>query len=391
MNLQSANETQIPTMNILMAAPVPKRREGGVAAIAYSLGEELATRGHGVDYIFLEDLLTGEATWGRFREFTFAMRLAKHIQKNRQKYSVVNIHAPAGAVYGLLRKRSPNLPPYVMTLHGLEERRVHVMQREVKKGRAWHFSTANKAWHFFYHRPRFFLSIKTADFAHCYSRDVWNVLQLVYNLDSERTAYIANGVGERFFTQRQYADRRPLRLLYAGTWLDQRGIFYIREALESLNKRFCDWTFTIAGSGVSDEELFRFFGDNLRSQIVPMPIVPVSDMPQLHAEHDVLVFPSLMEGLPSVLLEAMASGMAVITAETCGMVDVVEDGRNGLLVPPADSAALEDAICRLAQCPDLRKQLGTAARETMRRYTWKKAADKLEKVFHASLAERPRA
>lgn len=375
-------------MNILMAASVSKRREGGVAAIIYNLGSELAERGHNINYIFLDDLLAESQSAGRFRELTFARRLAAHIRKHRGEYSVVNIHAPAGAIYGLWRRASAKYPPYVMTLHGLEERRTHVMQREVKKGRAWHYSLGNRFWHACYHHPRYFLSIKTADFAHCYSRDVWNVLQLVYNLDSQRVAYIANGVGERFFTPREYAHRKPLRLLYAGTWLDQRGIFYIRDALTGLNGTFSDWTLTIAGSGASSEELHSFFGPALRDRILPLPVVPAEEMPRLHAEHDILVFPSLMEGLPSVLLEAMASGMAVITAETCGMVDVVEDGANGLLVPPADASALQDAIFRLSQCVTLRQKLGTAARETMRRYTWKRAADKLEKVFLACTPER---
>jgi glycosyltransferase involved in cell wall biosynthesis len=104
-------------------------------------------------------------------------------------------------------------------------------------------------------------------------------------------------------------------------------------------------------------------------------------MPQLYTDHDIFVFPSLMEGLPSVLLEAMATGMAVVTTETCGMADVVEDGWNGLLIPPADAAALEAAILRLCERPEIRKQIGRAAQEAMRRHTWIKSARRLEQVF----------
>jgi glycosyltransferase involved in cell wall biosynthesis len=108
-------------------------------------------------------------------------------------------------------------------------------------------------------------------------------------------------------------------------------------------------------------------------------------MQQVYAEYDIFVFPSLMEGLPSVILESMAAGMAVITTETCGMADVVEDGFNGLLIPPANAEAIEDAILRLAQSPLLRQQLGQAAQESMKRLTWEKSAEKLEKVFEVSL------
>lgn len=374
-------------MNILMSAGVPRRHEGGVAAIVYNFGRELESRGHRVEYLFYEDLLSEAEMKGRFRDLRFSLRVARHIRKNRDRYSVVNLHAPIGFVYGLSRWIFPSsgYPPYVMTLHGLVERFVCVMGREDEKGKAWHFSLKNRLWYRIYHRPRFVLAIKTLDRAHCYSRDVWTMLQLKYNLDSDKVAYIPNGVERRFFISRKNRDRKPLRLLYAGTWLDQRGIFYLRDALNGLNTRFKDWTLTIVGAGIPAVELESFFGAGLREQIIILPIVPAKDMQQVYAEYDIFVFPSLMEGLPSVILESMAAGMAVITTETCGMADVVEDGFNGLLIPPANAEAIEDAILRLAQSPLLRQQLGQAAQESMKRLTWEKSAEKLEKVFEVSL------
>ena len=102
----------------------------------------------------------------------------------------------------------------------------------------------------------------------------------------------------------------------------------------------------------------RFFGPKLAANVEVRPVIAAGSMQELYAEHDIFVFPSLMEGLPSVLLEAMASGMPVITAETCGMPDMVQDGFNGLLVPPADASALENAIARLAESEELRERLG---------------------------------
>jgi glycosyltransferase involved in cell wall biosynthesis len=77
----------------------------------------------------------------------------------------------------------------------------------------------------------------------------------------------------------------------------------------------------------------------------------------------------------------MASGMPVITTETCGMPDIVEHGVNGLLVPPADAAALENAILQLANSVALRQKLGQAGRESMRRHTWEDAGKQLEALF----------
>jgi glycosyltransferase involved in cell wall biosynthesis len=369
-------------MNILMAAGVPRRREGGVAAIIYNLGRELERLGHQVTYIFLDDLMAGAAST-RFAELIFSYRLARYIEENRDKFSVVNLHAPCGMVYGLKRRwgNSEGWPPYVMTLHGLEERRVHAMKREAAKGRAWNFGWKNRMWHRLYHAPRFRCAIRTADGAHAYSRDVWNCLLLNYDLDDKRARYIPNGVEQRFFTSREYGVHGQLRLLYVGTWLDQRGIFYIRDALRSLAARKLAFAMTFAGPGAPAEEIFRFFGEELKQHVFIRDVIPADRMQELYAEHDVFVFPSLMEGLPSVLLEAMAAGMPVITTETCGMTDVVENDFNGVLIPPADAKALEEAIVRLASSEELRDRLGNAARDSMQRYTWPRTARQLVALF----------
>ena len=375
-------------MNILIGSGVPKRREGGVAAVIYNLGRELEGLGHIVTYIFLDDLVTPGSVSPRFAELIFSARLSRYIGQNREKFSLVNLHAPAGLVYGLRRWiREGGNPPYVMTLHGLEERRVSVMRREAKKGRAWTFSWKNRLWHRVYHFPRFRWSIRTANAAHVFCRDVWNILQLEYGLPADRAVYVPNGVERRFFVPRQYEDRPGgPRLLWAGTWLDQRGIFYLRDALRRLALRIPGMTLTIAGPGVPPEELLRFFGGELAGKILVRPLVPADRMPQLYAEHDAFVFPSLMEGLPTVIMEAMASGMPVITTETCGMPDVIEHDFNGVLVPPADSAALEKAIERVAVSVELRRRLGEAARASMERRTWENAARQLEALFQHVLA-----
>ena len=380
-------------MNILIGSGVPKRREGGVAAVIYNLGGELERLGHQLTYIFLDDLVAPGSVSPRFAELIFSARLARYISDNRGKFSVVNLHAPAGLLYGLRRRFRIGVAdvPYVMTLHGLEERRLQVMRREVKKGRAWNFGWKNRWWHRVYHFPRFRWSIRTADAAHVFCRDVWNVLQLAYGLAPDRAVYIPNGVERRFFVPREYGNRPDgVRFLWAGTWLDQRGIFYLRDAMQRLASRVPRITLTIAGPGTSPGQIERFFGNELAGRILVQPVVPADQMPELYLKHDVFIFPSLMEGLPTVIMEAMASGLPVITTETCGMPDVVENEFNGLLVPPADTGALENAILRLYGSAELRKELGQQAQESMRRYTWERAGLRLEALFLNVLARERR-
>ena len=376
-------------MRILIAANVPKRREGGAAGIAYGVGRGLEQLGHSVEYLFAGDLPETSYLPGRFDDMGFAIKLARFIRRDPGRFSVVNIHAPGGCVYGPLHRILPgtrkNGPAYVMTLHGLEERRIYGMGREAKKGKAFHFDFKNRLWHRLYHLPRFYLSIKTADHAICYGRDTWTVLQLKYNLDPDQVSYVPNGVEERFFIPREYSHAPSARLLYAGTWLDQRGIFYIRDALRSLSRRLPGLRLTIAGCGSDAEQVRNFFDSDLRPFVDVISMVPADQMPALFAQNDIFVFPSIMEGTPLALQEAMASGIAVVTTETCGMIDLVEHEFNGLLVPPADSAALENAIWRLSQEADLRAKLGRAAQETMRRFTWARTVRGVESACASAL------
>jgi glycosyltransferase involved in cell wall biosynthesis len=382
------NASQQRPLNILMGSGVPRRREGGVAGVIYNLGRELEKLGHHLTYVFQEDLMEPGSVSPRFSELVFSLRLGRYVAANREKFSIVNLHAPIGFPYGLRRRwhRAEEYPPYVMTLHGLEERRVHAMSREAKKGRAWNFSLKNRLWHRFYHMPRFRWSIRTADGAHTCAREVWSTLQGKYNLDADRVAYIPHGVESRFLIDREYRSNEKVRLLYAGTWLDQRGIFYIRDALRNVLPRIPGLTMTFAGCGVPPEEIQQFFGTELADRIVVRPVVAAERMQELYADHDIFLFPSMVEGLPLVLLEAMATGMPVITTDTCGMADVVEHDFNGWLVPPANAQAIEEGIVRLAHSVELRRRLGEAARETMKRYTWERSARQLEALYRHVLA-----
>ncbi len=378
-------------MNILIAAYVGSRREGGVAGVAYGVGRGLEQLGHRVEYIFADDLPISSRTPSRFREVEFAVALARHILRRPDYYSVVNLHAPTGCIYGPLHRMIGKASPaYVMTLHGLEERRIYGMRRESRKSRAHNFSFRNRAWHKLYHMPRYYLSIKTADHAVCVGRETWTVLQLKYNLDPDRVSYAPNGVDCRFFIPRENAPRNGTRLLYAGTFLDQRGIFYLRDALRTLSKRFPNLHLTIAGCGSSADEVLTFFGPELRPFLDVRSMVPHDQMPALFAENDIFVFPSIVEGTPLAVQEAMAAGLAVVTTETCGMIDLIENDFDGLLIRPADSEALENAILRLIQNPELRKRLGSAAQETMRRFTWSRAASIVENACCLALKIRER-
>jgi glycosyltransferase involved in cell wall biosynthesis len=87
------------------------------------------------------------------------------------------------------------------------------------------------------------------------------------------------------------------------------------------------------------------------------------------------------EGLPNVLLEALAYGRAVVATPVSGVCDLVRDGVNGLLVPPGDEGALRTALARLAHERGLAERLGAAARETAERFAWERVRPALEEAL----------
>jgi glycosyltransferase involved in cell wall biosynthesis len=373
-------------MRIVIAAPVSNQPEGGVANVVYNSAEELRKRGHEVTCLFREDVISRPVAFPRFEAIYFAFRLAKILQKRKSEFDVVQIHAPVGFVYGFRRKlrRSSGLPPYAMMLHGIEERRIYTMAREAKKGRAWYFRWKNRVWQRIYHMPLYRWAILTADHAVVINQETWTMLQLKYNREIGQVWYVPNGVERQYFIERDYAQGEARRLLFVGGWLDHKGVYYLRDGFEELAKRNPQLRLTIAGCSVNAETVRQFFPACVQDRLDVIPFISRKDMPALYAQHDIFAFPTLFEGLPVVLLEAMATGMPVVTTETCGMKDVVEDDYNGLLVKPADTAAFVTATGRLIHSAELRERLGRAAQQTMIRHTWDRVAEQLEGIFKAA-------
>src|SRR5712692_1475576 len=378
-------------MRILMISGVPGNAEAGVAGVVNNLTKELRDLGHSVKPLFFEDLLPQQKWPNRFRTVEFARAIAHYVREARAQYDVINIHAPFGFWYGAQRRLrgSQAGPPYVMTMHGLEERRNYAMKTEAKKGRADYFRWKNRVWQHAYHMQTYRLSFVTADQCIVLNREASLFLQMKYNLPPDRVWFIPNGVGPEFFHVRSYSGEIATKLLFVGTWIDHKGIYYLAKAFEKVLRVIPETRLTIAGCLEPEEKVRRCFAPAAQTALEVRPFVARGEVSSLYAEHEIFVLPSLMEGMPLVLLEAMASGMAVVTTESSGMTDLVEDSHDGLFVIPGDTESLSAAVVRLCRDPELRLRLGSAAQEKMKRYTWTRSARQHEMVFNRALGITP--
>jgi glycosyltransferase involved in cell wall biosynthesis len=126
----------------------------------------------------------------------------------------------------------------------------------------------------------------------------------------------------------------------------------------------------LAVGGVRDDDAGLFAVLQHRHPAVHVALVPqreAVELPPYYALMDVFVHPSLRDGMPNALLEAMACGRPVAASTAGGIPDVVRDGRDGLLVPPGDARALGRAILRLLEDRRMARALARSGRERVAR------------------------
>jgi glycosyltransferase involved in cell wall biosynthesis len=113
------------------------------------------------------------------------------------------------------------------------------------------------------------------------------------------------------------------------------------------------------------------------------------DVPQLLADADAFVLPSRSEAFPNCLLEAMAAGLPVVASAVGGILDLVEPGRTGILVPPSDAQALAAALRTLTADPAQARAMGAAARcEVLARYSFDRMVRAFEDLYETELQAR---
>jgi glycosyltransferase involved in cell wall biosynthesis len=134
---------------------------------------------------------------------------------------------------------------------------------------------------------------------------------------------------------------------------EQKGITYLLKAMPEIIKSFPDCTLIIAGRGPLENEL-KLEASNLGLSKNVKFLGMRLDIPELLQIMDCYVLPSLWEGMPMVLLEAMAAKCPIIATKVGGIPSVITSGENGLLVEPEDSKAISDAVMRVFKDVDLR-------------------------------------
>jgi len=185
-------------------------------------------------------------------------------------------------------------------------------------------------------------------------------------IDSRTLAVIPNAVDLQRFARPREVEPGKLTVLFIGRLTRQKGVDVLLRAARELSGRI-DARFVVVGDGPDRMQLQHLATEfGLRNVEFTGPSQRV---PELLAEADVLVLPSRWEGMPNVVLEALAARCPVVGTDVVGTRDLIRDGENGLLVPPDDHGALSAAIERVLREPSLGKSLAERGYQTARRHS----------------------
>ena len=170
-----------------------------------------------------------------------------------------------------------------------------------------------------------------------------------------------------------------------GRFTLQKGQADFVAAARQVAARLPEARFVLVGAGELRPRLERMIlAAGLKDRFIL--IESREEGPDLLPIFDVVALPSLWEGLPYVLLEAMAAGRCVVATHVGGMADVIEDGVDGLLVPPKNPAALAAAVMKLFDNGELRSKMGSHARETVTgRYGLETMIGRLAALYEGAL------
>jgi len=177
-------------------------------------------------------------------------------------------------------------------------------------------------------------------------------------------------------------------ILYVGWLVKGKGVDYLLESVQRIRAGFPDILVVIVGSGLELENYKRYVSENgLDRSVIFTGSKMVNEIPEFMNAADIFVLPSLSEGRPNVVAEAMACGLPVIATAVNGTPELIEDGIDGMLVEPGNSKSIEDAVLRLLGDSGLYDAIKSKSRDSIfrKKITWDTTATTFYNIYKKAL------
>lgn len=354
-------------------------RIGGAETMMLYLAEELRERGYEIHFVVPtnggDGFLSTEGARRGFGSHKVRARRAvdPHMARElaallrAERIDLVHAHMWVMSFYGAVAGLMAGVP-HVVTMHGPEEQ-----HRQLRRRLALRFALG---------RARGSVAVSDAmrdDFVRALGRAA-ATMRVIYNGVPDRR-------GERTRVRRELGLRDDELLVSAvGSLCPRKGHADLIEAL-ALLPREIPWHVAIAGTPTGAEpdttpDLQRIIAERGLAGRAHL-LGPRSDVPDLLAASDVYAMPSLWEGHPMAMLEAMFAARPVVASRVGGIPEAVQDGTQALLAAPGDVPALAAQLGRLLTDAALRERLGAAGRARAESaYSVRAMADAYEALYH---------
>jgi glycosyltransferase involved in cell wall biosynthesis len=368
-------------MRILMMADTPPNPDSGAAGTEYQTMLALRRLGHEVDAMWADDLphRVRHGNLHYLLELPFGYRKCMNERLRGHDYDVVHVNQPHGYLAARALVDGRFSPVFVHRSHGFEPRVRDAL-------RPWQARNSDK-------RPLLkraasrlmetLLEINNLGIAryadgHIFSsRLCGDFLHRRYGVARDRIAVITQAPPGIF----QEAPVRPIdgarlkRLLYIGQFAFVKGPMILAEAFERVLAANPGATLTWVCDAKHHGQAAALLSSRARERVRFLDWVAQDRLLEIYDDHGVFLFPSFFEGFGKAFLEAMARGLVVIASAEGGARDIIEHGRNGMLVPVGDAAAMAGACSGVLSSPALARELGLQARRIALQYTWDRVAE----------------
>ena len=309
-----------------------------------------------------------------FSEIRTAMALTRLYRQ--LQFDLVHHITIKPVLYGTWAARRTGLPAVVNAVTGMG----HVFTRTgvlaaIRRG------VVNLLYHTLFAHPNMKVIFQNGE-----DRDTFLMRGLVPPVD----AVIIRGSGvdvDQFVVTAEPAG--PPVFLFVGRMLADKGVREFAAAARMLRQSHPDWRFLLLGgldpgnpSALSERELRMWQRDGIEW------LGHRDDVAALMSASHVVVLPSYREGVPKTLLEAAASGRAIVASDIAGCREIVSQGVNGLLVPPRTTEPLAAAMERLGTQPALRQRMGSAGRIRSQAFSVHDVVEHTLRVYSVLLADR---
>lgn len=210
------------------------------------------------------------------------------------------------------------------------------------------------------------------------------------NVDEDRIFVIPSGIDTSRFRPIQKDEVRSRLglpndkkiVLFAGGFVHVKGIPYLINAVAQIVEKYKDILLVLVGDGELKPELQELVHKHgIKEHVLFAGKRSTDEMPYWMNAADIVVLPSLHEGMPNVVLEAMSCGISVIATKVGGVVEVITDGVDGLLVEPADSTEISNKIDFLFSNPQIHAEISERARTKVLEYDVKNSVKNMMKIY----------